>query len=99
MIGTVDGFDIGQYLNPFLAYKFQFGFPSGFVVLKLDLQTFLIIHAVFVHMLDLFDSFDEQLLGFDALTFAGLDASGTVEDGSGSAVLIEIFQTDNHQII
>lgn len=65
-------------------------------MLKLDLQTFLIVDAIFVQMFNLLDSFYNELFRVYTLSFTSLDASGTVEDGFGSSVLIEIFQTDNH---
>ena len=91
MIGTINRLYIRQYLNPLFADKLQFSLATCFVMLELDFQTFLIIDAIFIEMFDLFYVFDEQLFGFDTLSFAGLDASGTVDYGFGSAVLIEIF--------
>lgn len=66
-------------------------------MVKLNLQTFLIIDAVFVDLPDVFDSPDDELFGLDALPLAGFKTSWAVEVGLGAAVLIEIIQTDNHK--
>jgi len=60
-------------------------------MLQFDLQTLFIIHAIFVEMLDLLNSFYDEFLRLYTLTFASLDASGTVDGGFTAAVLIEIF--------
>ena len=60
-------------------------------MLHLDLQTFLIIHAVFVNSFYLLHSLDYEFTWVYALAFTGFDTTRTVQNRFATAMLIEIF--------
>jgi hypothetical protein len=61
MVRPIYGFDILDDVHPFPADDLKLVFTSHLVVLHFYLQTFSIVHPIFVQLLQLVNSFDQEL--------------------------------------
>ncbi len=92
VVGSVVG--VKAFGNEFVSLfdkKVDFLFSPFFVVLEFDFEAFFIIHCIAVDFFHILKFLNEELVGFNALATACLEASGTVKERFEPSPLIEIF--------
>jgi hypothetical protein len=91
VVGPINGSYIIDDIVSFLPHNFQLILPARFVMLHLNLQALLIIHAVFINSLYLLHGLGDELTRVDALSLAGLHTARTVQNGPATTALIEVL--------